>query len=125
MVQSVSNQLGAGIMYWGAEYQPVGGGANDYNNSSFWNYSGNVLPVADAVGGTHAPLLIKNSVLTPASLRLQWPFSGAGSQLMTATSLAPATAWAPVSNQIQITGTVFTVTLPINSNSSYYRLQSN
>jgi hypothetical protein len=124
MIQSASNHLGIGIMYWGAEYQP-GGVGSDYNNSSFWDYGGNRLPVTDAVGGTHAPLAIKNSVLSPTSLSMQWPFSGAGSQLMTATSLAPETVWTSVANPIQITGTVFTVTLPINSNSTFYRLQSN
>jgi arabinogalactan endo-1,4-beta-galactosidase len=127
MLQSVSNHLGIGIMYWGAEYQP-GGGGSDYNNSSFWDYGGNRLPVTDAVGGTHAPLLIKNSFVIPASLQLQWPFSGAGSQLMTTTSLAPTTGWTPVPNPVQITGTVFTVTLPMGggiSSSRFYRLQSN
>jgi hypothetical protein len=80
------------------------------------------------VGGTHAPLLIKNSFVIPASLQLQWPFSGAGSQLMSTTSLAPTTGWTPVPNPVQITGTVFTVTLPMGggiSSSRFYRLQSN
>jgi arabinogalactan endo-1,4-beta-galactosidase len=124
MVQSASNHLGVGVFYWGAEYQP-GGGGSDYNNSSFWNYGGNVLPVASAVGGLHAPLVMNASLASPASLRLQWPFSGAASTLMTSDSLLPLAMWTPVANPVQITGTVFTVTLPINSNALFYRLQSN
>ena len=123
MVESVTNHLGAGIFYWGAEYQP-GGGGSDYNNSSFWDYGGNVLPVASAVGGLHAPLVI-NASHAGSNLQLEWPFSGAASTLMTSTSLTPQAMWSLVANPVQITGTVFTITLPVNSNSCFYRLQSN
>ena len=122
MVQGVTNHLGAGIFYWGTEYQP-GGGNSDYNNSSFWDYGGNLLPVANAVGGTHAPLVIKPALVASANLQLQWPFSGAASQLMTSTNLAPSTVWLQATNPVQITGTVFSVTLPVTSNSRFYRLQ--
>ncbi|HTY87757.1 MAG TPA: glycosyl hydrolase 53 family protein, partial [Candidatus Acidoferrum sp.] len=52
IVNGVPNQLGAGIFYWGTEYQAVGG-ANEagFNTASFFDAGGNVLPVADAVGG--------------------------------------------------------------------------
>jgi len=126
IVESVPNQLGAGIFYWGTEYQAVAG-ANEagFNTASFFDAGGNVLPVADAVGGTAAPLVISASLAGP-KLQLQWPFSGAASKLMTSTNLAPSIAWSLATNSFQITGTVFTVTLPLsNSTSSFYRLQSN
>lgn len=126
VVKSVTNQLGAGVCYWGAEYQAANG-VNEagFNTASFFDTGGNVLPVADAVGGMAAPLLIRPS-LNGSNLRLQWPFSGAASKLMTTTTLAPSTAWSSVPDPIQTTGAVFTVTLPVDSSlSRFYRLQSN
>ena len=54
IVKGVTNQFGAGFFYWGAEYQAAHG-VNEagYNTSSFFDFNGNVLPVADAVGGMH------------------------------------------------------------------------
>jgi arabinogalactan endo-1,4-beta-galactosidase len=123
IVESVPNQLGAGFFYWGAEYQAAHG-VNEagYNTSSFFDASGNVLPAAGAVGGMAAPLLISPS-LDGSNLLLQWPFSGAASKLMTTTNLAPSAVWSPVTNSIQIAGTVFAVTLPVGSNACFYRLQ--
>jgi arabinogalactan endo-1,4-beta-galactosidase len=125
IVESVPNQLGAGFFYWGAEYQAASG-VNEagFNTSSFFDINGNVLPVAAAVGGMGAPLLISPS-LNGSSLYLQWPFSGAASQLMSSTNLASSTVWSSVPNSIQTTGTMFTVILPISSNACFYRLQSN
>jgi arabinogalactan endo-1,4-beta-galactosidase len=126
IVKSVPNQLGAGVFYWGTEYQAVSG-VNEagFNTASFFSPGGNVLPVANAVGGMAAPLLI-NPVVTGSNLRLQWPFSGAALNLMTATTLAPSTVWSSVPDPTQTTGAVFTVTLPVDpSQSRFYRLQSN
>jgi arabinogalactan endo-1,4-beta-galactosidase len=126
IVEGVPNQLGAGVFYWGSEYQAVGG-VNEagFNTASFFDAGGNVLPAADAVGGMAAPLLIKPSLIGP-NLRLQWPFSGAALKLKTSTSLVTSTAWSLVPDLIQNTGAVFTVTLPVDSSQSrFYRLQSN
>jgi len=125
IVKGVPNQLGVGFFYWGAEYQAVSG-VNEagFNTASFFDSYGNVLPVASAVGGMAAPLSISAS-LEGLNLRLQWPFSGAALKLMTSTALAPP-AWSLVTNSFQTTGAVFSLTLPLNSNtSSFYRLQSN
>jgi arabinogalactan endo-1,4-beta-galactosidase len=123
VVKSVPNQLGAGVFYWGTEYQAVNG-VNEagFNTASFFDDGGNVMPVASAVGGMAAPLLI-NATLTNSNLQLQWPFSGAASKLTSSTDLSPSTVWSPVTNSVQITGTVFSVTLPITNNSRFYRLQ--
>jgi len=126
IVKSVPNQLGAGVLYWGAEYQAASG-VNEagYNTASFFDPSGNVLPVAAAVGGMASPLLMGAS-LNGSNLHLQWPFSGAALKLITSTALAPATAWSSVPDPIQTTGAVFSVILPVDSSQSrFYRLQSN
>ena len=126
IVKGVPNQLGAGVFYWGTEYQAVSG-VNEagFNTASFFEVGGNVLPVADAVGGMAAPLLIRPA-LHGANLQLQWPFSGAAFKLTTSTALTPAIAWSSVPDVAQTTGAVFTVTLPLDpSQSRFYRLQSN
>ncbi|HEY3913158.1 MAG TPA: glycosyl hydrolase 53 family protein, partial [Verrucomicrobiae bacterium] len=95
IVKSVPNQLCAGFFYWGAEYQAAWG-VNEagYNTSSFFDFTGNALPVVDAVAGMAAPLLISPAI-DGANLRLQWPFSGAAATLMTSTNLGVATTWTP------------------------------
>jgi arabinogalactan endo-1,4-beta-galactosidase len=125
IVKGVTNQLGAGFFYWGAEYQAASG-VNEagYNTSSFFDFNGNVLPVAGAVGGmAAAPLL--TPFLDGPSLRLQWPFSGAASKLVTSGVIGPSGVWSSVSGSIQTTGAVFSLTLPVGDRVSFYRLQSN
>ena len=125
VVKSVPNHLGDGVFYWGAEYQAASG-VNEagFNTSSFFDTQGNLLPVANAVAGIGAPLVISPS-LAGANLQLKWPFSGAASQLVSATNLKPAPQWTSISNAVSITGTVFTVTLPASNDFGFYRLQSN
>jgi arabinogalactan endo-1,4-beta-galactosidase len=125
IVEGVTNRLGAGFFYWGAEYRAANG-VNEagYDTSSFFDFNGNVLPVADAVGGMGAaPLMVP--FFDGSNLRLQWPFSGAASRLVTASSLGPPAIWSLVTNSVQTTGAVFTVTLPVGNNVCYYRLQPN
>ena len=124
VVKSVPNHLGAGIFYWGAEYQ-LAGGVNEagFNTSSFFDSHGNLLPGADALAGIAAPLVITPS-LTGSSLQLEWPFSGAASGLEASTNLGVAGTWLPMPNTASITGTVFTLTLPLSNKSVFYRLQS-
>jgi arabinogalactan endo-1,4-beta-galactosidase len=124
VVKSVPSHLGIGVFYWGAEYQAVGG-VNEagFNTSSFFDTQGNLLPGADAVAGIGAPLVI-NPSLAGANVQLEWPFSGAASQLTGTTNLEPAAPWVSVPNTISITGTVFTVTLPATNGFGFYRLQS-
>jgi arabinogalactan endo-1,4-beta-galactosidase len=126
IVKGVPNQLGAGVFYWGTEYQAVSG-VNEagFNTASFFAADGNVLPVADGVGGMAAPLLLKPS-LKGANLQLQWPFSGAASRLTTSTTLTLSTAWPSVPDPVQTTGAVFTVFLTVAPGQDhFYRLQSN
>ncbi|HEY3863364.1 MAG TPA: glycosyl hydrolase 53 family protein [Verrucomicrobiae bacterium] len=124
IVEGVTNHLGAGFFYWGAEYQAAKG-VNEagYNTASFFDAAGNVLSVADAVGGMSAPLQL-SAIADGASLRLQWPFSGAASTLMTATNIAGRGQWSPAGGSLQTTGAVFTLTLPVTNQARFYRLQS-
>jgi arabinogalactan endo-1,4-beta-galactosidase len=126
VVKGVPGGLGAGIFWWGTEYQPVSG-ANQagFGDRSFFDGGGNVLPVADAFGQLNAPLVLSAS-LAGNSLAVTWPLSGAGMSLTLSTNLMVPGGWARVTNTIQSTGTLFTVTVPIDaSQTRFYRLQSN
>jgi arabinogalactan endo-1,4-beta-galactosidase len=126
VVKSLPGNLGAGIFWWGAEYQWVSG-VNEagFYTASFFDSGGNVLPVASAFGQMVAPVTLAPG-LAGTTLTLQWPLSGAGMTLMTATNLMSPAVWLPVPNTVQSTGTGFTVTLPVDSSQSrLYRLQSN
>jgi arabinogalactan endo-1,4-beta-galactosidase len=126
VVKSVPNNLGAGIFWWGTEYQKVNGvnGAG-FETTSFFNAQGNVLPAADAFGQMAAPLLL-NASLTGYQLNVQWPLSGAGLKLTTTTNLSPGAVWSQVTNSAQNVGAGFQTTLPMEGGSSrFYRLQTN
>jgi arabinogalactan endo-1,4-beta-galactosidase len=124
--RSVSNNLNAGIFWWGAEYQALNG-VNEagYNTASFFDAGGNVLPAAGVFGQMAAPVVL-NLQNKGTNFLLQWPLSGAGMSLMTTTSLMSAAAWQTATNSVQNTNAVFDATIPAGSNSSrFYRLQSN
>jgi arabinogalactan endo-1,4-beta-galactosidase len=125
-VKSVPDNLAAGIFWWGAEYQQLRS-VNEagYNTTSFFDAQGNVLPAAAAFGQMAAPPVL-NATLADSSLMLQWPLSGAGMALTTATDLQSPAAWQPVTNPVQNAGAWFNVALPLDSSQSrFYRLQSN
>ena len=57
VVNSVPHRLGLGIFWWGTEYQHVAGiNTAGFEYRSFFDGSGNVLPIADAFGQMVAPL---------------------------------------------------------------------
>ena len=126
VMRRLPGRLGAGICWWGAEYQQVNGvNESGFNTASFFDAGGNVLPVADAFGQLVAPVKLVPG-LADTTLSLQWPLSGAGMLLVTTTNLMSPAAWLPVTNTIQNTGPSFTVTLPVDSSQCrFYRLQSN
>jgi arabinogalactan endo-1,4-beta-galactosidase len=125
VVKSVPNNLGAGIIWWGTEYQVPGANSAGIGYRSFFGNNANVLPVADALGELAAPIDIRAS-LAGLNLMLQWPLSGAGMDLMTTTDLGPPAVWQSVTNPIQNTGTTYSVTLPLDPvQGRFYRLQSN
>jgi arabinogalactan endo-1,4-beta-galactosidase len=125
VIKNVPAQLGAGVFYWGAEYQTVAH-VNEagFNTTSFFDTAGNLLPVADALGQLAAPLTL-SAGLNGSSLNLNWPLSGAGASVMTTTSLAPLAVWAPLTNAVQTNGTVFQLSVPRDADSArFYRLRS-
>jgi hypothetical protein len=70
-----------------------------------------------------APLLLSSSV-SGTNLQLESPFSGAASQLAGSTSLSGGALWSSITNPVSITGTVFSLTLPLSNSSAFFRLQS-
>jgi arabinogalactan endo-1,4-beta-galactosidase len=126
VVKGVPGGKGAGIFWWGTEYvQLAGYNLANFEKTSFFDYGGNLLPVAAAFGQLAAPLNIQ-AALANGSLLLQWPLSGAGMKLTYVTNLTPTATWVTVTNPIQSTGAVFSTTLPVSAPSaSFYRLQSN
>jgi arabinogalactan endo-1,4-beta-galactosidase len=122
VVKSVPNHLGAGIFYWGAEYQTVSG-VNEagFSTSALFDNHGNLLPAADGLGGTAAPLVLTPSI-SGLNLQLTWPFSGAAARLEISSN--GGAIWWPVTNTVSISGTKFVVTLPLTEGSAFYRLRS-
>ena len=125
IVKALPDAMGLGVVWWGTEYQRLSGvGLAGFDRRSFFDAAGDVMPVANALGQLTAPIQLR-ARLTGTALTLQWPFSGAGTSLATATDLSPGAAWLPVWDTIQSTGLVFSVNLPGNaSHTRFYRLQS-
>ena len=124
IIRKVPEGRGLGIFWWGSEYQFIPGvGLAGFDTRSFFDRDGKALPAAGALGQLTAPVKL-TAGLTDAALILQWPFSGAGLTLTTATNLAPATVWLPAANAIQSTGAMFSATLTARTNySRFYRLE--
>ena len=107
IVKSAPNNLGAGIFWWGAEYQyPSRATRPELEPASFFGSDANLLPAARAFGELAAPVVTSAPVCPGPNLMLQWPLSGAGMNLMTTTNLGPPTGWLPVTNPVQNTGTI-------------------
>ena len=126
IVKAVPNGRGIGICWWGTEYVRLQGAAlAGFDRRSFFDFEGNALPVVKAVGQLAAPVRMRADFGDDA-LTLQWPLSGAALSLATSTNLAQP-SWARVTNTVQSTGAVFSVTLHAEDNSGgyFYRLQSN
>jgi hypothetical protein len=126
IVRSVPNGLGAGICWWGTEYQSLHGVQEaGFDTASLFDNQGNVLPAASVLGQMTAPILL-TARHDPEQLHVEWPLSGAGLQLSSTTTLMSSSAWVPVTNRIQTNGATFHVILPLtNSVPHYFRLQGN
>jgi len=125
IVKAVPNQRGIGICWWGTEHVRLDGVAlAGFDRRSFFDYGGNALPVVNAFGQLAAPVRMRAD-LRASALTLQWPLSGAALSLAACTNLVQRT-WAPVTNIVETTGAMFSVTLRTeNTAASWYRLQSN
>jgi len=126
IVNAVPGGRGIGICWWGTEYVRLQGAAlAGFDRRSFFDFEGNALPVVKAFGQLAAPVRMRAD-LRASALTVQWPLSGAALSLATCTNLAQQ-LWAPVTNAVQSTGAMFSVTLRADDNSGghWYRLQSN
>jgi hypothetical protein len=74
-----------------------------------------------------APPVIPQLGISPAgnSVLLTWPQTAIGFELYSSATLDPVPSWVQVTNTVQQTGGVFTVTLPLNGDRRFFRLQSN
>lgn len=57
------------------------------------------------------------------SVVLSWPTLPSGFELLSATNLDQPIVWTPVTNTVQNTGTIFSVTIPINQDSRFFVLR--
>ena len=126
IVKSLPKNLGAGLFWWGAEYQELYGVPEaGFNTTSLFDADGNVLPAADVLGQSAAPLWLHSS-LAGTNLNLQWPLSGTGLELTTTTSLSPSATWMPVPASVAATGTLYQTSVPLDSvTNRFFRLQTN
>lgn len=126
IVKGVSGGLGTGIFWWGTEYVHLDGyNLASFDKTSFFDFSGNTLPVTSTFGQLSAPIKLQ-AALSDNRLSLQWPLSGVGMKLTQTSNLVPGTYWTTVTNPVQSTGAVFNTTVPLGTSSaSFYRLQSN
>jgi len=124
IVKNVPGGQGAGIFWWGTEYQQLAGyNLAGFDRRSLFGAAGEVLPAAAAFGAMTAPVNISPS-LSNNLMILQWPLSGAGMALKSSTNLAQP-VWTNITNAVQDTGTVFSTTVPVNgATSQFFRLQS-
>lgn len=125
IVKGVSGGKGAGIFWWGAEYVRLPGyNLANFDKTSFFDFNGNTLPVAGALGQLSAPVKLHAS-LAGSNLSLEWPLSGVGMKLTRTTSLWPTANWVAVTNLVESNSTVFNATLPLDKTSNiFFRLQS-
>lgn len=124
IIKSVPGSRGAGVFWWGTEYQQVAG-ANlaGFDQRSLFGADGNVLPAATAFGAMAAPVTISPS-RSNNQMILKWPLSGAGMALKTSTNLT-SPIWTNTTNTIQDTNGVFSTSVPLDgSTSQFFRLQS-
>jgi arabinogalactan endo-1,4-beta-galactosidase len=123
IVKGLPNQRGAGIIWWGTEYQRVNGvNTASFEYKSFFGTGGNILPVAVAFGKLAAPPLL-SARLSGNAFSLHWPLSGAGMGLRVSSDALLIDDWLPVTNPIQSSGGVFSTTLPLDAGSRFFRLQ--
>jgi arabinogalactan endo-1,4-beta-galactosidase len=112
IVMGVPEGKGIGIIWWGTEYQAVPGyNLASFNQRSFFDADGNVLPVATAFGQMTAPVTL--SVQRQGDeLLLLWPLSGAGMLPHATTHLPAAPPWEPLDLPTGYTGFLYHATSP-------------
>lgn len=122
IIKSVPGGKGAGIFWWGTEYQRLPGTAlAGFDSRSFFDHDGNTLPVATAVGQLAAPARM-GAFRSDGWLLLKWPLSAAGMTLQTTTNLAAP--WVPFTNTLESDATGFQTAVPPPAEAAFFRLRS-
>jgi hypothetical protein len=126
VVKGVPARRGAGIFWWGSEYQHLNGyNLAGFDRRSLFGTTGDALPAASALGELTASVVISSNV-SNALLQLSWPLSGAGMALTSSTSTTSAAVWQPVTNAVANTNLTYRTTVPIGTGTNrFFRLQSN
>jgi arabinogalactan endo-1,4-beta-galactosidase len=124
ILKGVPEDLGAGVFWWGTEYQHLPGvNTAGFESRSFFGSGGEVLPAASTLGGLTSRVSLHAS-RDGARLTIQWPVSGVGLSLMTATNLRAPVFWRALGNPISTTVDHFTTTLAIDSDpTGFFLLQ--
>lgn len=124
IVKGIPGGRGAGIFWWGTEYQSLTGYAlAGFDLRSLFGDTGDILPAAEALGALTAPVRL-SAVWTNQTLIVRWPLSGAGMKLTAAANLDQP-VWAVVTNAIQHTGTSFQTSLVADDHAThFFRLEA-
>src|SRR5262249_30743542 len=125
IVMGLPGGKGAGIFWWGSEYQQLGGyNLAGFDRRSFFGATGEALPVARTFCAMTGPVIICLTV-SNVLLDLGWPISGAGMILKSCTNLTQP-VWADLANSIQNSNGLFSIALPLEvTGARFYRLRSN
>ncbi|HXG46221.1 MAG TPA: glycosyl hydrolase 53 family protein [Methylomirabilota bacterium] len=125
ILKSLPGRRGAGLVWWGTEYQWVPGVAlAGFDQRSFFDRSGEILPVASAVGQLTAPVRL-HARWEGGTLELNWPLSGAGWSLVSVTHLGAVDGWLRVTNAVEEGLEGFKVRVPDRADQSrFFRLRA-
>jgi arabinogalactan endo-1,4-beta-galactosidase len=122
ILKSVPGGRGLGVFWWGTEYVRTPGAAlAGFDQRSFFDFEGHVLPVASAFGQLAAPVKIKASQ-AGSQILLNWPLSGAVLSLKRTGDPTANEEWTPVTNAIEMTA--YGAILPLRVDREFFRLQS-
>lgn len=125
IVRGLPGRKGAGVVWWGTEYQRLAGTSlAGFDQRSFFDFDGNVLPVAKAFGEMVAPVRLSVQPTDARTLSISWPLSASAYSLVTTTTLSP-TVWLTVTNPVRTSGNTNRTLIPIGAASNqFYRLES-
>ena len=105
ILANAPNGFGLGIFWWGTEYQSLTGyGLGGFDQRSFFDADGELLPVAAALATSAKPVLSKPQTLSGNVLRFK--VDGPASQILELQSTGDFGAWTTVAGGTNHTGTI-------------------
>lgn len=114
ILKSIPSGRGAGLFWWGSEYQPVAGSnLAGFEGRSFFDYQGNALPIVPALGREARPVLTPPRREGAGAMRFQIPGpSGSRLELQASPNLAAWEMLSTLTNQHGAAHAVVSVTNP-------------